>query len=132
MLPGMITNELIRRRPCDRSELPEWYAQLFEAQRVDDLSTSEVASLLGVTPSNLYYWRRRLRNPGPSGKLSVDSGNETRGLVRVRVTHSEKSEGAQTTPPTLEVRLAGRRSIVVPVGFEPDNLRALVVALESC
>jgi len=127
----MLTDELIARRPSGRTGLANWYSEVFRAQDAEGLSVSDLAARLSVTPTNIYYWRRRLReldaaaegaNPSPCGS----------GLVRVAVQPSTSKFPREEQPADLEVRLSNTRSIVVPPGFSPIELRQLVTALETC
>jgi len=132
----MITDDLIARRPQGRSGIAEWYAEVLEARRAEGLSVTELATLLEVTPSNIYYWTRRLRELGavdPKASAAREPAGVTgAGLIRVQVT-PRGLHAADALPATvLEVRLAGARAIAVPTGFDPDNLRAVVAVLEAC
>ena len=80
------------------------------------------AERIGVTAATLYQWRRRLSSS------SSDSQDRAR-LVEVTL--------ARPSPASISgglmVRLSdGRRSIEVPRGFDGDDLRRLVMVLESC
>ena len=126
----MLTDELIARRPTGRAGLADWYAEVLRAQREEGLTTADLATLIGVTSTNIYYWRKRLRE---LNARASDSGKaNSSGLVRVAV-RREPSVRADDEPSSgLEVRLARSRSIAVPPGFDPAELQRLVVALEAC
>jgi len=127
----MITDELIARRPQGRAGLADWYASVFEAQRAEGMTTVELATLLEVTATTLYYWKRRLRERNRSVHCTETERPEV-GLVEVRLAlPAEHHEIAPACKP-LELRLVGGHSILVPLGFEPDFLRALVRVLETC
>lgn len=132
----MITNDLIARRPSGRVGLAEWYGEVLEARRAAGLSVADLASLLKVTSANIYYWERRLRELGADEPKAGDAKEPTdrtcAGLVRVRAAPSVLPIENMRPPAVLEVRLAGARAIAVPMGFDPDNLRAVVAALEAC
>jgi len=131
----MPTHELIARRPSGRTELASWYAELFQAQRAEGLSVADLAGLLNVTPTNIYYWKRRLRELGFAGLTTGEHGGRgkkpTAGLVRVKVLPAEEPIAAGDRR-DLEVRLSNSRSILVPRGFDPADLRQLIGTLESC
>jgi transposase-like protein len=92
---------------------------------------AELATLLEVTATNLYFWKRRL--PERSTDVRTADPRTTRaGLVEVRAATRTLSSAGLPSPGALELRLADGRSILVPSGFEPDDLRALVGALEPC
>ncbi len=127
----MSTDQLIARRPSSRTKLAAWYGKLFRAQEAESLSGADLAKLLNVTPANLYYWRRRLRELG-SGKKGADRSKRATGLVRVDVRpHSSESTTGNGRAP-LEIRLSNSRSIVVPPGYDPVELSQLVTTLETC
>ena len=90
MLADMLTDELIARRPSGRTGLASWYAEVFQAQDAEGIRASDLAALLGVTTTNIYYWRRRLRDldageesaraaAGPSGLIRVDVARDPEG-----------------------------------------------------
>ena len=47
-------------RPQRREDLASWYSEVLADQEVSGLSVGEYAVALGVTPTTLYLWRRRL------------------------------------------------------------------------
>lgn len=109
-------------RPRSRDELAAWYSAALDGQAASGLSVTAYAEQIGVTAATLYQWRRRL----------LDSDGETPGranLVEVTIARPSRPTGDST----LVVRVSdGRRSIEVPRGFDGDELRRLVTALESC
>lgn len=106
-------------RPTSRSGLAEWYADVLAAQSASGLSVAKCAHEVGVAVPTLYQWRRRL-GPAP-GKWSPAK------LVEVTV------RPADPTTEGLLVRIGdGRRSVVVPRGFDGGDLRRLLEVLESC
>ena len=95
------------------------------------MSAADLAALLEVTATNIYYWRRRLREL--DGKPNAGaSGGPVPGLVRVEVRSREEVKRTEPPSSSLEVRLAHSRSIIVPSGFDSTGLQALVTALEAC
>jgi len=128
----MITDDLIASRHKGRSGLADWYLAVFEAQGAEGLTTAELAALLGMTVANVYYWKRRLREQGPGATGPDPQGATGAGLVEVRVATRTSRSGASPPGAVLELRLAGSRSVVVPSGFDPVDLRALIGALETC
>ncbi|MFN9307414.1 MAG: IS66 family insertion sequence element accessory protein TnpA [Planctomycetota bacterium] len=109
-------------RPASRSELAEWYSAALADQAASGMSVAKYAGHLGVSVPTLYQWRRR---------LGADVGDPVGGnakLVEVTVARPAAVSGGG-----LVVRLSGgRRSIEVPRGFDEDDLRRLVTAIESC
>jgi len=125
----MITDELIARRPRGRTGLADWYSEVFEAQREEGMSTADLSTLLEVKPTNIYYWKRRLRDcDGGRG----NGAGAASGLVRVDVRAPEDPERAKVARAGFEVRLRCSRSIIVPPGFDATDLRGLVATLEAC
>ncbi len=124
----MLTDELIARRPSGRTGLADWYSEVFRAQDAEGRSAADLAALLSVTTTNIYYWRRRLRE--------LNAETERRpcgsGLVRVEVQPCTVQRTREEKRTDFEVRLSGSRSIVVPSGFDPTELGHLVTVLEKC
>lgn len=108
-------------RPTSRMELAAWYSAALDAQADSGLSVTAYAEQIGVTAATLYQWRRRLESP---------TGGVPGGSKLVEVTVARR---APSGCDGMVVRVCeGRRSIEVPRGFDPDELRRLVTALESC
>ena len=108
-------------RPTSRRDLASWYSAALDAQAASGLSVADYAERIGVSVPTLYQWRRRLESP---------TGGDAAGAKLVEVTVSLPA--ARTTD-GLVVRVCdGRRSIEVPRGFDGDDLRRLLAALESC
>ena len=127
----MLTDELITRRPSGRTGLADWYAEVFQAQRAEGMSAADLATLLNVTATNIYYWKRRLRELG-AGEPGKERKKVPAELVRVEVLPSAEEPSAGDGRKDLEVRLPNFRSILVPRGFDPADLRQLITTLESC
>lgn len=109
-------------RPSSRSELWDWYAAALADQAASGMSVADYAGHLGVSVPTLYQWRRRIG----ATKREVAAGGTK--LVEVTLARS-----ASASADGLVVRVcSGRRSIEVPRGFDDDDLRRLVTALESC
>jgi len=111
----------IEGRPSSRGELATWYSAVLEQQATSGLSVTDFAEEVGVSPCTLYQWRRRLSAAIPN-ELPPPQ------LIEVAIARPESSSDSG-----LVVRLGdGRRSIAVPAGFDGDELRRLVTALEKC
>lgn len=70
----------------------------------------------GLTTSQFYTWRKRLRGSAAERFLEVQIAKPA----------------ARTTPSkgnAIEIRLAEGRCVLVEPGFDPDHLRAVVAAL---
>lgn len=110
-------------RPSSRSDLAAWYVAALEEQEGSGLSVAEYADEIGVTPTTLYNWRRRLesRPPGPQG--------EAAGLVRVQMC---RNVDQAVTPAALVVRVGNDRAVEIPPGFDAENLVRVIEVLETC
>ncbi len=69
----------------------------------------------GLTTSQFYTWRKRLR------------GTAAEQFLEVQVVKAP----AQPKRGAIEIRLAEGRCVLVEAGFDPDHLRAVVAALEA-
>jgi transposase-like protein len=70
----------------------------------------------GLTTSQFYTWRNRLRGSAAEQFLEVQ-------VVKARPIPSNRGG--------IEVRLAEGRCVLVEPGFDPEHLRAVVAALEA-
>jgi len=111
-------------RPTSREELAVWYASALEDLAASGLSVAAYAAQIGVTPATLYQWRRRLSSSGDA----VVGGDRGR---LVEVTIGGRSSTCRDVGMVVHVG-GGRRCIEVPRGFDSEDLRRLVVVLESC
>ena len=71
----------------------------------------------GLTTSQFYTWRKRLRGSAAEQFLEVQ-------VARPAARPIPSKRGA------IEIRLAEGRCVLVEPGFDPDHLRAVVTALE--
>jgi Transposase len=95
-------------------------AKWFGLNKEQEESGQSVASFCrerGVRASQLYAWKKRIRERTGSGFVEVRSGAEQAGV-------GWRRNGA------IEVRLQGGRGLLVEPGFDPDHLRALLRVLE--
>jgi transposase-like protein len=113
-------------RPSSRSDLKRWYATALAQQERSGQSMAECARELGVTPTTLYQWRRRLST---GGAMESATGGGRSGLVELVVRGDQA--GAHETCAVVQLS-GGRRCIEVPRDFAADDLRRLVTLLESC
>ena len=72
----------------------------------------------GLTTSQFYTWRKRLRRSAAEQFLEVQ-------IAKPAARPMPSKRGA------IEIRLAEGRSVLVEPGFDPDHLRAVVAALET-
>jgi transposase-like protein len=112
-------------RPSSRSELTAWYDAALDAQKDSGLSVAEYAQEIGLTPTTLYRWRRRLESARSKAPLQ-----EAAGLVRVQVRRD--SELPDLRRETLVVRIERGRSIEIPPGFDSAELARVIGVLEAC
>jgi transposase-like protein len=124
----MDLDSLIAARPADRSDLSGWYSSIFESAEASGLSVAQLSQRLSCSRETLYAWRRRLSGSAAgSGTQSVSPP----GLVRVTV--SEQASEEESAPaPHLEVRTRTGRGVLVPPGFDPHQLAAVLEVLEAC
>ena len=113
---------LLAARPFRREELGAWYSQLLEAAERARTSIPALARRLGCSRETIYAWRRRLT------REASDASRPPAGLVRVQVTEPATAPDADR----FEVRTRTGRAVLVPAGFDPSALAALVVVLEQC
>ena len=113
---------LLAARPFRREELGAWYLQLLEAAERARISIPTLARRLGCSRETIYSWRRRLT------KEPSEPPRAPAGLVRVQVTEPATALDADR----LEVRTRSGRSVLVPAGFDPSALAAVVAVLERC
>ena len=111
-------------RPTERSALAAWYGEALADQEESGLSMAAYAAKVGVTRATLYQWRRRLARDRSSDETAT-------GLVRVRVDCAIEQEEEERLV-GLIVRLPRGRSIVVPSGFDADDLVRVIEVLDAC
>lgn len=90
-------------------------------QQASGQSVSSFCHARGMTSSQLFAWKKRLREA------------EKAEFVEVQVAPREEPHHPGTTPErgrTIEIRLI-RGSLVVEPGFDADHLRALLAVLEA-
>lgn len=113
----------IPERPTSRGELAAWYSWILEQQAESGLTVTDYAARVGVSAWTLYVWRRRL--------CAVRSSNPS--TERPKLIEVTAKRSALPATEGLLVRIGdGRRSVVVPCGFDAGELRRLLEVLESC
>lgn len=109
------------------SAADRWRRILFE-QRRSGLSVAEFCRRSGVAASSFFYWRRRLaagRRARRGVRTFVELALPTAAGARV------PAGGIETGVPRIELRLPGRRRIVVRAGFDRRTLLDLLSVLEA-
>ena len=99
-----------------RSILSRW--------RKSGLSLRAFAAESGVSYSKLTYWKKRCSAKDDVGKIAPT-------LVLVRLVGAQE-EAVPPSTESYEVHATNGRRIVVRPGFDIDELRRLIVAVESC
>src|SRR5208337_3467846 len=72
----------------------------------------------GLTASQFYSWRKRLRRSAAEQFLEVQ-------IAKPAARPAPSKRGA------IEIRVAEGRCVLVEPGFDPEHLRAVVAALET-
>lgn len=102
-----------------RSEIRDRWRSILRQQQASGLSVSAFCRRAGVLPSGFFKWRRKL------------AGVTTFAEVQLRpVARSPRKAGVVPSTGEIELRLPGRRSIVVPRGFDRPTLIELLDILE--
>ena len=104
---------MARRNEARRAQM----RQLLAEQKSSGLSAARFARDRGMSPWTLYKWRRRLREEevGARGRF-----------VEVKVVGDSRPEAK------IALELPSGVRVHVPHGFEEDDLRRVLAALESC
>ena len=93
------------------------WSGLIREQEESGQSVASFGRQRGVRASQLYGWKKRIRERTGSGFVEVRSGGEQAGV-------GFRRNGA------IEVRLQGGRGLLVEPGFDPEHLQALLTVLE--
>jgi hypothetical protein len=105
-------------KPRDARKEQRWRRWIRQWQR-SGLSVQAFCSQHDLIPSNFYFWRREI--------VQRDAAAST--FVPVQVVGDDEPPPASTS--TLEIVLAGGRSLRVAPGFDPVTLRQLLAVLEE-
>jgi hypothetical protein len=101
----------------DEAEAEAKWFGLIKEQEQSRQSVASFCRERGVRASQLYAWKKRIRERTGSGFVEVRSGAEQAGV-------GFRRNGA------IEVRLQGGRGLLVEPGFDPEHLQALLTVLE--
>jgi hypothetical protein len=104
------------------AELWTKWRSLVSEQQASGQSVAAFCHERGMTSSQLFVWKKRLREA------------EKAKFVEVQVVPHREPHRAGTTPErgrTIEIRLVRGCSLVVEPGFDADHLRALLAVLET-
>jgi transposase-like protein len=114
-------SHFVGMRELDAELWAKWRGLVSE-QQASGQSVSAFCHARGMTSSQLFAWKKRLREA------------EKAKFVEVQVTPHEEPHHPGTTPErgrTIEIRLIRGCSLVVEPGFDADHLRALLAVLEA-
>ena len=102
------------------ADLWEKWRAIVSEQIASGQSVAAFCKERGVTSSQVFAWKKRLREA------------EKAQFVEVQIKPAEplREIGIQQQAKAIEVRLCGGRSIAVEPGFDVDHLRALLAVLE--
>ncbi|WP_437806836.1 IS66 family insertion sequence element accessory protein TnpA [Sorangium sp. So ce1078] len=104
----------------------EW-AERVERWERSGLSAEKFARREGYKPTQLYWWRWKLRADGPAQRLPPPSTEAPRFLPVHVVT-----EASLVAPEPIEIALPNGRVVRVRPGFDPATLeRVLALAAEE-
>ncbi len=112
-------------RPSTRNELLTWYREALENGRSQGLSVNAIADQLGVCRTTLYCWKRKVSKAAGA----MEQGHAA-GLVQVHLPRRLAKEDASATHVVL--RLAGERSLEIPLGIDAEKLQCLIRVIEAC
>ena len=101
-----------------KPEVRSRWSSLIGEQRGSGQTVEAFCRERGLTTSQFYTWRKRLRGSSAEHFLEVQ--------VAKPAALPAPSKGA-----AVEIRLAEGRCVLVEPGFDPDHLRAVVAALET-
>jgi len=101
-----------------RRSAEEW-RKIIGDQRRSGLSGAAFCRRARVQPVTFYAWRRRVRGEHGFVELKI-ADDAVAGVPRV----------ASPGSPALELRLPRERSVLIPPGFDPTSLQALLEVLE--
>jgi transposase-like protein len=104
------------------AELWAKWRDLVSEQQASGQSVAEFCHARGMTSSQMFAWKKRLREA------------EKAKFVEVQVAPYKEPHHPGTTPErgrTIEIRLVRGCSLVVEPGFDADHLRALLAILEA-
>jgi hypothetical protein len=104
------------------AELWTKWRSLVSEQQASGQSVAAFCHERGMTSSQLFAWKKRLREA------------ERAKFVEVQVAPRKEPHHSETTSErgrTIEIRLVRGCSLVVEPGFDADHLRALLAVLET-
>ena len=114
------------------------WRKVIRQQEASGLSAAAFCRRAGVSPWSFYSWRRKLWDEATFTEVKITSKREATGLATTdpgEATRTKKDGMAapvvSTTAGEIELRLPGRRCVVVRPGFDRSTLIELVQVLEQ-
>ena len=108
---------------------------LVSEQHESGKSVAEFCLERGLATSQLFAWKRRVREADAAHPSDEDLSLGTPGAQFMSVEVASAAETKRPAPVmpggAIEVRLGGGRSLVVEPGFDAHHLRALLAVLET-
>jgi hypothetical protein len=101
-----------------KPEVRSKWSGLISEQSVSGETVEAFCRERGLTTSQFYTWRKRLRGSAAERFLEVQVAKPAARSVPLK-------RGG------IEIRLAEGRCVLVEPGFDPEHLRAVVAALET-
>ena len=102
------------------AELWEKWRALVSEQIASGQSVAAFCRERGVTSSQLFAWKKRLREAARGEFVEV----------QVKPAESLREVAGRQEAKAIEIRLCRGRSIVIEPGFDANHLRALLAVLE--
>ena len=102
------------------SGLWEKWRAIMSEQVASGQSVAAFCKERGVTSSQVFAWKKRLREAEKAQFVEV----------QIKPAEPPREIGIRQQAKAIEVRLCGGRSIAVEPGFDADHLRALLAVLE--
>jgi transposase-like protein len=116
-------------KPAKQSAAVRW-RKLLEDQRASGLPVSAFCRERGIPASSLFAWRRKLTRGG-GGAAPLAGGETFKPVTIAAAAGARRHAGHGGAGDAIELRLRGRRRLVVRRGFDRQLLAELVSALES-
>jgi transposase-like protein len=121
-----------------RHEGRDRWRRLIRQQQASGLSASAFCQRTGVSPWSFYSWRRKLRDEATFTEVKIKSKREGPDLAATGSSEAIRTKKGDIAVPVvgtsageIELRLPGRRCVVVRPGFDRPTLIELLQVLEQ-